>query len=125
MLIAPQPDKKFLLIFWNAEYDYQFFNFPPLVPIQRHVSLVHAPPSYVIEVHFNIIHFLCLGFPSGVYPSGFHNKPCMHLFSPQYVSHFPPISFSLTCSPDLHLARCTYITKILIMQFYPISKPPQ
>ena len=33
---------------------------------------------------------LCLGLTSGLFPSGFPTKPCLHLSSPPYVLHAPP-----------------------------------
>ena len=59
--------------------------------------------SHPISLRFILIlySFLWLGFPSGVYPSGSHTKPCMQLFSPQYVSHVQRISFSVTLSQYL------------------------
>ena len=35
--------------------------------------------------------YLCLGLPSGLFPSGFPTKTCIHLSSPPYVLHSPPI----------------------------------
>ena len=45
----------------------------PLVPIQSQIYLVHALSSYFFKTHFKI-YPLCLGLPSGPFPSGFPFK---------------------------------------------------
>jgi len=43
----------------------------PLVPILSQIYLVHALASYFLKIQFKIIYHLCLGLPSGLFPSGF------------------------------------------------------
>jgi len=43
---------------------------------------------------------LRLGFPSGIFPSGFPPNSCMHLSCPLYVLHAQPISFFSILSPE-------------------------
>jgi len=43
----------------------------PLVPILSQIYPVRALSSYFLKIHFNIIYPLCLGLPSGLFPSGF------------------------------------------------------
>jgi hypothetical protein len=50
---------------------------------------------------------LRLGLPSGILPSGFPTKPCMHRSSPPHVPHVLPISVFLTWSPEWYLVRST------------------
>jgi len=43
---------------------------------------------------------LCLGLPSGLFPQISPPKPCIHLSSPPYMLHAPPISFISIWSPE-------------------------
>ena len=46
----------------------------PLVPILSQIYLIHALSSYFLKIHFKIMYPLCLGLPSGFFPSGFPFK---------------------------------------------------
>ena len=58
-------------------------------------------PILILSFH------LCLGLPSGIFPSGFPLKPCMQLSSPPYVLH------SL-----IHLILLDLITRIIFSEEY-------
>ena len=51
------------------------------------------PPSHFQKIHLILSSHLCLGLPSGAFPWISLQKPCIHLSSPPYVLHAPPISF--------------------------------
>jgi hypothetical protein len=48
-------------------------NSPP-VPILSQTNPVQITPSHLSKIHLNIIHHLCLGLPSGLFPSGYHTN---------------------------------------------------
>jgi hypothetical protein len=58
-------------ILWNAKVHYRVHKSPPLIPILSHISLVHTTPSFLSEIHFNIVTwmtraFLCNGSVNAV-----------------------------------------------------------
>jgi len=84
---------------WNPKVPYHIHNSLPLVPVQSQINLVNTVSPNSLQVHFNII------IPS-ILPSSkwslshiFPPQPYMHLSSPLYVSHAPPISI---LSPNVH-----------------------
>jgi hypothetical protein len=42
-----------------------------MVPILSPICPIHAIPSYLHKIHFDIVHHLRRGLPSGLFPSGF------------------------------------------------------
>ena len=50
---------------------------------------------------------LRLGFPCGLFPSGFPTKPCINLSSPPYALTVPPKSFLPILLLDQYLVRST------------------
>jgi hypothetical protein len=48
-------------------------SFLPAVPILSQMNPVHIVTYYFSKVRFNITSYLCLGLPSGLFPSGFPN----------------------------------------------------
>jgi hypothetical protein len=51
--------------------------------IRSQTNPVNTSPSYLYEIHLNVIHTLYLGLPSGLFPSGFPtNNLYTFLFSP-------------------------------------------
>jgi hypothetical protein len=57
--------------FKEPEVHHRVHKSPPLVPILKQFDSVHTIPSYLSKIHFNIVHPLRLGLPSGLFPSGF------------------------------------------------------
>ena len=77
----------------------------------RHLSLSWTSSIKSITPHPNswrsillLFSHLCLGLPSGLFPSGFPPKHSIRLFSPPYALQDPPVSFFSILSPEQYWA---------------------
>ena len=83
-------------ILWNPTVHYRIYKCPPPVPILSQLDPVHTPSSYFLKIHVKIkSSHLCLGLPSGLFPSGLPTKTLYTPLLSPYVLHSPPISFSI------------------------------
>jgi hypothetical protein len=83
-------------ILWNPKVHNRIHKSPPPVPILSQITPVHAPPSNLSKIHFNIIPIYAWVFQVVSFPQVSPLKPCMHLSSPPYVPHVLPISVFFT-----------------------------
>ena len=95
---------------WNPKVHCRIHKSLPPVPILNQIDPVHAP-SHFTEIHLIILSsHLSLGFPSGLFPSGF---PIKILYTPL----LSPIR--ATCPAHLiildFITRTIQIIKLLIM----------
>ena len=104
-LISSQLVKKFTAFYGMQRFIHAFTG-------ARHLSLswdrsIQSIPPHPTSWESILISFhLCLRLPSGFFPSSFLTQTYMHLASPLYVLHAPPISFFSTWSL-INLVRIT------------------
>ena len=74
-------------ILLNPEVHYRIHKGPPAVPILSQISAVHKPhPACLRSILILTLH-LHLGFPSGLFPSGFRTKTLSASFLSPHVCH--------------------------------------
>ena len=61
-------------ILWNPKFHYRIYKCPLLVPTLSHIYSVHAPHTTSWRSILILSSHLCLGLPSGLFPSGFPTK---------------------------------------------------
>ena len=105
-------------ILWNPKIHYRIHKCPQPVPILRQTNPVCPPLSQFLKI-FILYSHLCLDLPSCLFPSSIPPKPFIHLSSPPYVLHAPPISFFSVLSPEQYW-WAVQIIKLFNMQFSPL-----
>jgi hypothetical protein len=78
-------------ILWTPKVHYRVQKSPPLVPILSQTNPVHTTPSYLRSILILFTH-LCLGLPSGLFPSGFPTNILHAFLFPPFMLCALPIS---------------------------------
>jgi hypothetical protein len=94
-------------ILWNPKVHYRIYKSPPPVPIPGQINSVHAPHPTSWRSILILHPHLRLRLPSCLFSSFSPPEYSMHVTSPLYVPHAPPISIFLIWSPEQYLVRST------------------
>jgi hypothetical protein len=108
-------------IIWNPNVQYRVYKSHPLIPILSHINPVHTILSYLSKIRFNIVH------PPTSWSSQrslsfwlFHRCPiCIPLL--QNSCYMPRPSHPSRLDHSKYTWRRVQVTKLLIMQFSPVS----
>jgi hypothetical protein len=101
-------------ILFNSKAHFWDHMSPPVVPILSQLNPIYTSPSYRSMIHFNVIHPLLLGLPSGLFPYDFPNNILYEFLFTLFVLHALHISFALTLS----FLQRVQVMKLLIMHFF-------
>jgi len=75
----------------------------------------HCPVPF--NIHFNIIPHLCLGLPSGCFPSGFPTNNFVRTSHLSHAYYMPCSSHTPFCAHPNNIWRTVQIMKLFSMQF--------
>jgi hypothetical protein len=113
--------QELLNILWNPNVHYRVNKSLPLVPILSRIQSIAAHPVSLTSIIILFSH-LRLGFPSGLFPSGFPAKilyTCTSLFPHARYMPCPSYAYLFEHSPCIW--RRVQVMKLLLMQFSPTS----
>jgi hypothetical protein len=86
-------------ILWNPQFHYRAHKSPTLVPFLSQTNLIHAIPSYLSQINFNIIHSYVLVFLVVYFPG----------FPTNILSAFRFSAIPATCHANLILLDFTIL----------------
>ena len=94
-----QPVKKFPTFYETRRFITAFTSaHHPSLSLVSSIQSIPLHPTFWSSILILSSH-LSLGLPSGVFPLGFHIRTRIHLSSPLYLLHVPPISLFSTSYP--------------------------
>ena len=100
-------------ILWNPKVHYRIHTSLPPAPILSQLNPFHGTTSHFLKSILILSTYLCLGLPSGLFPSGFSTKTLYTRLLP-YTCYMPRLSHSRFDHPN-NTGWGVQIIKLLIM----------
>jgi hypothetical protein len=80
-------------LLWKPMFHYHVHKTPSLDPILSQLNLVHTLTTCLLMINFKLPSHRRLGLPSGLFPTVFRPKFCMHFSALPFLLNDSPISF--------------------------------
>jgi hypothetical protein len=104
----------------NRKVYYCVHKSPPLVPILNHINLVHTTPTCVRSILILSTHLVCLGLPSGLFPSDFSTS-ILYAFLLSHLCYMVCLFHPPSTDHTNYTWQRVQVIKLSIMQLSPLS----